>query len=85
MAAQGREEPADETGRSPIGQSDPAAGSAHADQLGGCSRLVRREHHAERGQHTIERRFLEGQRLRVGRKELCRQAFCASTLSAAVK
>ena len=46
-------------------QADPPAGPAHPDQLVGRLLVVRREHHADGGQHGVERAVGVGQRLGV--------------------
>ena len=66
MPADDLEHLADEAVRCPVRQADASAGPAHPQELGGGTILVRREHHAERRQHDVERGAGERQRLGVG-------------------
>ena len=62
----GGEHLADEAGRRPAEQPDPAAGADHADQLVGGDLVVRGEHHADAGDRGVELGVGVRQRLRVG-------------------
>ena len=64
------EQLSDEALGRPVGQADPAAGFADACKFARRTCLVRGEHHAEGGQHYVERRVGEWQILGVGFLEL---------------
>jgi hypothetical protein len=49
--------------------SEASSGAAHPGELGGRGLWVVREHHALRRQHAVERRRVEGQRLRLAEHE----------------
>jgi hypothetical protein len=59
------EHPADEAGRGPVREGDAPARPAHPHQLGRGPLVVAGEHHADRGQHVVDRLVRDGQRLGV--------------------
>ncbi len=62
---QRREQLPDEAPGRPAEESDRAARAAHPDQLVRSALVVRREHHADAGQHHVEAAVGVGQRLGV--------------------
>jgi hypothetical protein len=83
-AADGLEQVTDEAVRRPVGQADGATGPDHPDQLGGGLLLVRREHHADHGEHRVELAVPVRQILRVGLLERDRQVLGLGAGPAAV-
>ena len=70
MLADGPEDAADEALGRPAREREPATGSGDADELPGRLVVVGAEHHADRGEHDVERLVAVRQRLRVGLGEL---------------
>ena len=64
------EDPADEALGRPARERDPATGTGDADELPGSLGVVGAEHHADRGQHDVERLVAVRQGFGVGLGEL---------------
>jgi hypothetical protein len=73
VAAHDAEHLSDESARRPVRQADAPIGPRHAQHFAGGAGVVRREHHAERRQHDVERAVGEGKRFDVGFLERHRQ------------
>ena len=83
LTPQRLEQLTDKPFRCPVGETDPPARTADPRHLGCGSRLVGREHHAERGDDRVEACVLEGQRFSIGHLERDVQPLRARPLGAA--
>src|SRR5215831_2477148 len=85
VATEDLEHLADETLGRPVGKPDTAAGATYACKLGSRSRVVGREHHAERRKNDVEARLRIRKRFGIGDLELDVETLGAGAVGAALE